>query len=416
MKTKQPKRAGEQYSADRPIRSKKEDLLGRWEFAARLAQDIHSWSGSDSLVIALYGAWGSGKTSVKNMLLEANRKRGRTPLPVVEFNPWQLSGTGSIPASFFRELGLALKEEGPKRDVEKRETKLKAYAATLAVMGTTARLVGKALPLVGIPGGPVLEAVGTGMNSAGAVAGEGGEAMKALREATARSLEDQKRGLARLLARLPQPLLVVIDDMDRLTTDEILQVFQLVKANADFPRLIYLLLFEREVVAKALDTISSNKGTEFLEKIVQVGYHVPYASRAAIQKVLFAGLDRHLGETPAFKHWDKQRWTGLFSDGVAGYFRNLRHVYRFMASFAFHVHHHRSGSSFEVNPVDLIGLETLRVFEPAVYERLPAAKTILTRFDKVNIYGEFKQEVVDRALSQVLSGTHRKHKIGPEQF
>ena len=391
------------YSSDRPIRSKKQDILGRAKFAARLSDDIHSWHGDDSLVIALYGAWGSGKTSIKNMLLEANRKKGRTPLPVVDFNPWQLSGTGSIPASFFRELGLALKDEGPERDVEKRARKWNAYAATLAVAGTTVELVGNALPLAGVPGGPVLKSIGTGMKLAGTSAKEGSEALKAQSEAAAKSLEDQKRGLAGLLARLTRPLLVVIDDIDRLTTEEILQVFQLVKANADFPRLIYLLLFEREVVAKALNQISGDKGTEFLEKIVQVGYHVPYASRAAVQKVLFTGLDKHLEETPASKHWDKDRWRDLYSDGIAGYFRNLRHVYRFLASFTFHVQHHRSENSFEVNPVDLIGLETLRVFEPSVYERLPGAKAILTRYEGPSLFGEIKQEVVDQALSQIVS-------------
>jgi hypothetical protein len=43
MKSKQTKRAKQTYSADRPIRSKKDDVLGRAKFAARLADDIHSW-------------------------------------------------------------------------------------------------------------------------------------------------------------------------------------------------------------------------------------------------------------------------------------------------------------------------------------------------------------------------------------
>ena len=287
--------------------------------------------------------------------------------------------------------------------METRTRKLNAYAATLAVVGTTANLVGKALPWAGIPGGPALESIGTGMKSAGASAKEGSEALKAQSEASVRSLENQKRELAGLLARLPQPLLVVIDDIDRLTTDEILQVFQLVKANADFPRLIYLLLFEREVVAKALNAISGDKGTEFMEKVIQVGYHVPHASSASVQRVLLTGLDSHIDEMAVSKRWDKARWRDLYSDGIAGYFRNLRHVYRFLASFGFQVRHHRSEGSFEVNPVDLIGLETLRVFEPAVYERLPGAKTILTRYEGPSVFGDIKQEVVDQALSQIVS-------------
>jgi predicted KAP-like P-loop ATPase len=260
------KRPRDSYSADRPIYSKREDVLGRAKFAEHLTDEICSWNGTDSLVIALYGAWGSGKTSVKNMILEANHKKGRHQLNVIDFNPWQLSGTGSIPISFFRELGLALKEAGPNRDVKKRSLKLDAYAKALSLAGTTTLLAGKVLPFAGIPAGPLLESIGKGIKSAAASTKEGAEALKAQGEAEATSLEDQKRELVRLLARLPRPFLIVIDDIDRLTTEEILQVFQLVKANADFPQLTYLLLFEREVVAKALNRISGDKGMEFLEK------------------------------------------------------------------------------------------------------------------------------------------------------
>ena len=199
-KSKSRKSTSPVYSSDRPIQSKKQDILARAKFAERLATDLQSWEGNDSLVVALYGAWGSGKTSLKNMLLEANRRKKKTTLPVIEFNPWQLSGTGSIPASFFRELGIALRVEGPGQDVEKRSKKLNAYATTLSLVGTTADLVGKTLPWVGIPGGPLLQTAGAGMKSAGASAKEGSEALKAESEAAAKSLQEQKRELAQLLS------------------------------------------------------------------------------------------------------------------------------------------------------------------------------------------------------------------------
>ena len=65
------------FSADRPIASREEDLLGRSGFAESLASAIKGWTGNDSLIIALYGSWGSGKSSVKNMVLDrcASQKR-----------------------------------------------------------------------------------------------------------------------------------------------------------------------------------------------------------------------------------------------------------------------------------------------------------------------------------------------------
>jgi predicted KAP-like P-loop ATPase len=53
------------FSADRSITSCSEDLLGRSGFAKSIAAAIKGWTGNDSLVIALYGSWGSGKTSIK---------------------------------------------------------------------------------------------------------------------------------------------------------------------------------------------------------------------------------------------------------------------------------------------------------------------------------------------------------------
>lgn len=58
-------------STDRPIPGRLEDKLSRAGFADAIATAIRSWRGKDSLVLALYGEWGSGKSSIKNMILEA---------------------------------------------------------------------------------------------------------------------------------------------------------------------------------------------------------------------------------------------------------------------------------------------------------------------------------------------------------
>lgn len=100
--------------------------------------------------------------------------------------------------------------------------------------------------------------------------------------------------------------------------------------------------------------------------------------------------------------FDQHRWRGLYLDGIARYVQNLRHVYRFLGSFGFHVAQFKSGKSFEGNPVELIGLEALRVFEPELYEQLPSAKRILTRDEGRILFGHIKQEEVEAAVRQLL--------------
>ena len=53
-------------SADRPSSDPKDDLFGHAPFAERLANSIGHYSGTDGLVLALYGPWGSGKSTVLN--------------------------------------------------------------------------------------------------------------------------------------------------------------------------------------------------------------------------------------------------------------------------------------------------------------------------------------------------------------
>src|SRR3972149_4130714 len=108
-----------QFSADRPVTSYKEDLLGRSGFAESLASAIKDWAGNDSLVITLYGPWGSGKSSIKNMVLEFLHASKEDCPYVEEFNPWQWSGQEQLAEAFFREIGTVLgradKTKGKKR-------------------------------------------------------------------------------------------------------------------------------------------------------------------------------------------------------------------------------------------------------------------------------------------------------------
>jgi len=121
--SKNTERQKHQFSADRPIGSREEDLLGRASFADSLAAAIKGWKGNDSLVIALYGPWGSGKSSVKNMVLQSLRSAEVDSPLIVEFNPWQWSGQNQLVKVFLREIGLILARSDGSEDGKLRTAK-----------------------------------------------------------------------------------------------------------------------------------------------------------------------------------------------------------------------------------------------------------------------------------------------------
>ena len=372
------------FSPDLPISSASEDRLNRSSFANALAAAIRNWNQKSSLVLALYGDWGSGKSSVKNMILESLQEgvKPEDHISVIEFNPWQINNQDNLSKAFFDEIGSVLgrpRHGEVEEDAKRRAAKWKSYSAYFSVGTSITKSLKVVLPLLGVPIlGDTLDAVVQGLEKAAGVSKEGAEGIEAAGKAAAGTLQNLKKEVADSLASLERPVLVVLDDVDRLAHEEIRLLFQLIKANADFPNLIYLVLAQRETVVKALEPIAPGQGQAFLEKIIQVGFNVPRIGRRQLELILFAGLDRFLADEVVGRRFDQEHWVNLYRDGLAHFFINLRDVNRYLSSLGFHVGVFRSAKSFEVNPVDLIAIETVRVFAPALYNALPDAKHILT--------------------------------------
>ena len=79
---------------DRPMTSRAQDRLQRAGFAEAIAGAIAAWNEDDSLVIGRTGPWGSGKSSIKNMVVGTIGRQHGPNVEVLEFNPRRYSGTG----------------------------------------------------------------------------------------------------------------------------------------------------------------------------------------------------------------------------------------------------------------------------------------------------------------------------------
>ena len=65
------------------------------------------------------------------------------------------------------------------------------------------------------------------------------------RELRSVSVAAQKEQVTKALGSLEHPIVVIIDDIDRLDRAEIREIFKLVRLAANFPNVIYLLSFDR---------------------------------------------------------------------------------------------------------------------------------------------------------------------------
>jgi predicted KAP-like P-loop ATPase len=188
----------------------------------------------------------------------------------------------------------------------------------------------------------------------------------------------------------------VIDDIDRLAADEVRMLFRLVKANADLPRLTYLLLFQRDKVEEALND-PNGSGSEFLKKIVQVGFDIPRLEQADIDSIVFAEIGNLLREIPD-DTFDSHRWGNLYYGGLRHFFISLRELYRYLGMLEFYQGLFGPAEHLDVNPIDLIAVQVLRVFEPKLYDSLPHMKSVLTGRDFGSIHGN-----TDESKKRVLA-------------
>ncbi|MBE3088731.1 MAG: hypothetical protein IMZ41_00460, partial [Actinobacteria bacterium] len=122
------------FYSDKPIDSYREDLLNRSFFSKNFAKTILSYKDKDSIAIGLHGEWGSGKTSVVNMILEEMEVLGKelneTEKPIIlKFNPWNFTEQNQLISQFFKQLSFVLKIKDSSENAKKISENLELYAS-----------------------------------------------------------------------------------------------------------------------------------------------------------------------------------------------------------------------------------------------------------------------------------------------
>lgn len=313
-------------ATDTPIKDSERDLIGRAPFAERLADILKSAAGPESLVIGLYGSWGSGKTSVINLVEnELSRKDddGKADVSIVHFEPWNYLTAEQLLAQFLKEVGDSLDKHAHGRRKlcgklrGKRPELLNAFAAyseaLLMTAGDDASLAGVQLT------GAAVTAFGNLLTSW-------------LRKSTGRagSVSAKKQRLEKELLKYDGRVVVTIDDIDRLPNDQVRMVFQLVASLAKLPKINYLLSFDEEVVTRALSEVQKCDGAEYLEKVVQVPVRLPSISSGDLERMLLNDINA-IFKAFAYRRedLDDKRWDSVCLTFLKNRFTTIREVRRF---------------------------------------------------------------------------------------
>jgi hypothetical protein len=370
--------------AEAPIRKTSEYRLRRADFADRIATVLSELSPREGRVFAIRGGWGFGKSSLKNLIAERLDARERADW--LDFNPWQWGDGDTITRALFSQMADRLGSEHSKSALARAEA-LRRYGAVLTGSGAPIKEYAGKIPLLStwLTNAAVVAvatAVGFQLPSATkvaavlAIAAVGvplfGRALSFFGpDRTKDSLDKIREALEKRLRDLGRPLVIFVDDIDRLEPDQIRMLLRQVKANANLPNIVFVLLFQPSIVERALDPVADHDGRAFLEKIVQASFDLPTVPVSIVHQLFAEELGELLGLYATEENgFSQTRWGNAFIGCIQPMLRNLRDSRRLISSIAVHLPLHAAGDVFEVNIVDFLLLETLRVFEPDLHAEL----------------------------------------------
>jgi hypothetical protein len=318
--------------ADNPIEGTRDDELDRLPFALRCARLIKAAAGSSPSVVAgLIGPWGSGKTSLLTMVAEQLEKDDTCT--VVRFDPWELSDVSSVFAEFFATICSAIGDDEMSRNAITR------YAGKIAPQSAVAE-----------------QLIGT------------------------TSLETLRNNAIESMQRAERRILVLIDDVDRLTGNELTTLLKLVGRVGRLPNISYVLAYDETTVLDVLSNTDvggqdKHRALSYLDKVVQLRLDLPPVASYRIVEMVNRGLeDLAAAHRVAFDGNDAARIASVYVSCLEPSFTEPRHVKRLFAQ----VNAFYDLVAGEVDFVDFLLITFLRVFYPAVHREILASKAELT--------------------------------------
>ena len=240
------------FLTDHPLTEEEEELSGWTSQAQTLTQKLLATDTSHAAFsLGIVASWGEGKSSFMG-IMQRYLQQARQEVIVMHFNPWLYDKEAQLTKVFFEELRRTLAPYSSKLSKS-----IDNYAdLLLAVDSSWLKLAHELLRL------------------------------------SQRSTTEQFDKLSRDIKELGRRVVIFIDDVDRLTREELMELFNLVRNSSNLPCLYFVLAYDKSYVLKTLQSEGEHM-SRYPEKILQEEYPLP---KLAPDK-MWTVLERCLSET-----------------------------------------------------------------------------------------------------------------------
>ena len=283
---------------DVPIKHWEEDIFNRRPFVEVLKSAI---KGVDvrygAVYIGVFGDWGTGKTSVVNLLKHDLLVENAAIF--VDFSPWEFRNADDAEDGFMRIIADVAWRKGEYRVADC----LSNYLQTIRLRKTDVKYgsIGLMLELV---------------------------RWKLYRIAF--NLHVRRAFLARQLGLMRRKIIVVVDDLERMKQQDVCNILRTIKTNFNLPNLVFLIVASKKHLLKAAANCLGSEPTdddekESLLKIVQFQFHLPAVPKTGIMEFFKLRLRKVLEDCGyTIKDYDVETDNGDGYETAAVYVKTLR--------------------------------------------------------------------------------------------
>lgn len=344
---------------DKPITTEEEDWLGFTDQVDAVFEDLQVLKfleDRSSLTLGIIAQWGKGKSSFTNLLMAKAKKQGDI---VVCFNPRSSKNASQIQEDFFDAFAKELS---------------KYYIGFGFLLGRYTKHLG----LLGQY--------------------EWTRPLESLLTLLLPEMDEQAiNGALRMIDRR---VYVAIDDLDRLTGEEIIEVLKLVDRNASFNNVIFVMAYDKEYVNNVLRKhLDHGLNHSFIDKYVTWEVPLPEIDSGVLRKNMRGYLENNLLGLP---EEEKQRalegWSYV-DEIIAENLASVRHLKRYVNLT---LHRYR-GVYSKVDPADFFLLSLLQYRHLAIYNNLARHIDIVELHDIIHSSTRFVDEEIQDILGELPS-------------
>lgn len=371
---------------DEPIEIEDEDLFGYGNLIRSLLSDLSVMNLSrHSYSVGIAGEWGIGKSSFFNLFKRIlNEKEYKEQSIIVEFNPRTCTNIKDIQQEFFDLFASALAKyhSGIARDMRRYQDALQLPESDFVV--------------------------------------------KLMRLLPSLTVSKSRGVINDVIKEIGRRVYVFIDDFDRLTAEEILEVMKVIDRNGDFRQTIFITAYDKEYVNNVLKNyLKYRKKDAFTDKYFNYELPLPVQTKSVltdyVKNSLGEKLQEETGDAISVKQMQDE-WLKIASP-IAEQLRTLRHCKRFMNIFLARYSRVRNDVMFG----DFMRVSLLRYYDINCYNALAEGKftkgggiltsntnSVLYRVDqieeKLNKYAKWEgsKEVLFELINESQDGDYEQ--------